>query len=1489
MNRKYNLKLDLQFRCNNSTMKFNQFDNNTSDFFMRITNGGNLVDIEKAIVVLAIIKPSGKVASQFVEIENGLVYADLKPNMRDEIGTYTAQAMLILEDERVVTDVIGYEVEEDKIFSLLNDSVGTSEEFTLLTDMLNRLSTIETSEEQRVINEAERILSEENRKIEEAKRVEAELIRQHEEADRAKYDATRESNENIRKQNESIRLANETNRIDEETKRVEEETKRVEAEQLRKDNYNFMTEDEERRRSEANAHKEAEALRVQAETNRVNEEAKRRTTEQARILAENTRVSNENTRKANETARQTNETKRVEAETQRQNRYNSFIADAEANASNFENYTNTAKAKEEERKSNELDRKSQEVRRISNEVERISNENTRKANENAREKNETSRQYVFENKVNEVDKKIIEINATKDNFVSNINTKVDTKISEIEVAKSDMTNTVSNKINEVENRFNALTSKQQQDAEVVDARDGETSLKARLDRDIEKAKQVYVNVEGSHISTDSSSGYAKDVEILGNTIQNASNLADIRSVGDKVEGQELYEIPVLSVGKNLIDYAKFNAHTVDSGTVKILKDANSIKINGNGSYASARIKLNLKKGEYIFSKDCVVTLGGVATGRCFIFIDNKHTYTLVNTKQSQKISLASDSEVMIDLVGTWGESATFDATFNVQLEEGTVATPCEPYIEDKLTILSPVQLEKGDILYEDGTIVKVIKDLIFDGSENWTIRNDLSNDTLSAFELREVSTINQFAICNLFNVSNYHSENELVRLVPSNGVIVVNINNSRLESNDAIGFKKFLSVNNLLLKVNSEPTKYKLPHDQQIKLRTFANKTNISFLTEIEGTIKAQVPKSLGATVNTHTEQIRSLNNELNRVKKLEESTVSTVTTESDFTTVEATSNGYFEDVKLEGKTLVNLCNLPSGNITIANTADNGTITPLKQLNSSDTLYLTFNCTSINSDANLGIIYRIRYTDNTSSEYYTIKDGKVTGNKQIKIVPKSNVLDLCIYLHGDNSSSASATISDVMLMYEKDYDAQNPPSYFEGLKSVGEDTDEIVVSSVKGDGNLLMPLHTGVATGSYNKNNITFSSDYSMSYVANAWGQGVSVDVIGVVKGETYVILCDTSTNVCVRGANALRTTGDIQIHSNKAEIVATSTGIGTITFKNATETGNISCTNLRVIKKGSKEEFSVLNQDKKRLLYYNEETQTWEKPILREWDSIEKHANGKYYYHQRSGEVVFDGSENWNNDKNSSTMSPETYRQSIQFNAIDIPSASFDTKTSPNIISDLLPTVVFGDVYSYNRIGISISGTDSIATHIIINNNFTDVTELKQWLQTNNLTVVYQLAEEKVYECTNIDLITYNGETNFIVESGVLSPRTTLKVHNNISNVVSLLQKKVSLLESNVKASQEVQDMMILETDMRMLDIELALMEFIPINLNLGGSDMLRSATYFNFLKNHIINETYEKEYLENVMNKYLATGRINQDEYNELYKMLYPPVYDIELPIEY
>lgn len=1466
MNRKYNLKLDLQFRCNNSTMKFNQFDNNTSDFFMRITNGGNLVDIEKAIVVLAIIKPSGKVASQFVEVENGLVYADLKPNMRDEIGIYTAQAMLILEDERVVTDVISYEVEEDKIFSLLNDTVGTSEEFTLLTDMLSRLSAIEISEEQRVINEAERILSEENRKIEEAKRVEAELIRQHEEADRAKYDATRESNENTRKQNESIRLANETNRIDEESKRVEEEANRVEAEQLRKDNYNFMTEDEERRRSEANAHREAEVLRVQAENTRVNEEAKRRTTEQARVSAENTRVSNENTRKANETTRQNNETKRVEAETQRQNRYNSFIADAEANANNFENYTNSAKIKEEERKSNELDRKSQEDRRVSNEVERISNENTRKANEAVREKNETSRQNIFENKVDEVDTKISELNTTKDNFVSSVNTKVDSKISELDSAKSDMATSINNKVNEVENRFNALTSKQQQDAEVIDARDGETSLKARLDRDIEKAKQIYVNVEGSHISTDSSVGYAKDVEILGNTIQSASNLADIRSVGDEVEGQELYEIPVVSYGKNLIDCAKFYGHTTSISTIQILKDANSIKINGNGSYASARIKLNLKKGEYIVSKDCVVTLGGITTGRCFIYINNTHTYTLVNTKQSQKISLTSDSEVMIDLIGAWGESTTFDATFNVQLEEGTVATPYEPYIEDKLTILSPVQLEKvGDIedrIIEKDGVLGVEKNIVtyypsLNKIYNYhSMENSFRVSSNSADAI--VTPKTSRSICNLLiegTGSDWTSDKQCCYVLTNNTLVIKGDirNASNLEE-----AREWIKSSGLYIKYpTTQPQFIHLPHDQQIKLRTFANKTNISFLTEIEGTIKAQVPKSLGATVNTHTEQINNLNKELDRVKKLEESTVSTVTTESDFTTVEATTHGYFEDVKLEGKTLVNLATQPTNNSSINHQyATISTVTNIKP--STEYTYIIRN--------NGSEMVKLYLNNNGGFDWFDLDVGvNSTVIGKAKTLP---TIDGDIWL---SLSKAETIEQNLQVMLLEGDHTQNPPSFFEGLKSVGDGVDEVSVESVN-ENLLSMPYYQ------MNKN------EYGLTYkVLN--DETIIID--GTTTNDNDILIKSETDNFKIPKGEytfyiegATTTNIHIVLNRNDCGYQFGRTIHFTVTDENTpfkyvrirTPKGT-TCNNEKIriilIKGNEFKEQPIHQSDKKRLLYYNEETQTWEKPILREWDSIEKHADSKYYYHQRSAEVVFNGSENWG--LNAGWSGEEMSTNSYYLTADGQKTAGLMIKSNgaTNIISEVMPTVfINGTSFDSDCVsGENYSG----AIYIRINKSKV-LSGIKPYLQQNPMRVVYQLAEEKVYECTNIDLITYTNETNYVVESGVLSPKTTLKVHNNISNVVSLLQKKVSLLESNVTSYMITQNRLMLASRYNA----------DTVSFKVDVASFSDAFEYDNDLYELILNnvlvgkDNYNREYIENLIRFYWMDFVISDEMYSTLFEII-------------
>ena len=63
-----------------------------------------------------------------------------------------------------------------------------------------------------------------------------------------------------------------------------------------------------------------------------------------------------------------------------------------------------------------------------------------------------------------------------------------------------------------------------------------------------------------------------------------------------------------------------------------------------------------------------------------------------------------------------------------------------------------------------------------------------------------------------------------------------------------------------------------------------------------------------------------------------------------------------------------------------------------------------------------------------------------------------------------------------------------------------------------------------------------------------------------------------------------------------------------------------------------------------------------------------------------------------------------------------------------------------------------------------------------------NGLTVVYQLAEEKVYECTDLDLITYQNETNLVISSGALNPKVSLKVSKGVGNTVKMLQNKVTI-----------------------------------------------------------------------------------------------------------
>ena len=93
--------------------------------------------------------------------------------------------MLILEDERIVTETINYEVEEDKIISTFIEDAENQEDYALLTDMLNRLSIIESNENTRISNEVDRLELQSNLE---------ELLKEVEEAevDRKEHEVLRE-------------------------------------------------------------------------------------------------------------------------------------------------------------------------------------------------------------------------------------------------------------------------------------------------------------------------------------------------------------------------------------------------------------------------------------------------------------------------------------------------------------------------------------------------------------------------------------------------------------------------------------------------------------------------------------------------------------------------------------------------------------------------------------------------------------------------------------------------------------------------------------------------------------------------------------------------------------------------------------------------------------------------------------------------------------------------------------------------------------------------------------------------------------------------------------------------------------------------------------------------------------------------------------------------------------------------------------------------
>lgn len=308
LDKKYPLRLDTRINFKNLIPHFYISDNQTNDFYIKLTNDNKPVEVEDIIVVIAVINPNGNINSSFLDTktEKGLIYCNLPNELKNVVGAYKARIMCISGEERIVSNTFEYKVDTDE-FQLIDDITEDSEEMIVLSQMLSRLSNMEIESQ---ANETERTANENERIANEAERIENENLRQQAENNR-------NTTEQARVVAESNRISNESERVLGEQTRVENEQNRISAENERISNENIRKENENRRLEKENNNIQAELNRVQAESNRVQAELKREQSENARKNSEDTRNSNEDVRKQNELKRQSNENTRITNESTR--------------------------------------------------------------------------------------------------------------------------------------------------------------------------------------------------------------------------------------------------------------------------------------------------------------------------------------------------------------------------------------------------------------------------------------------------------------------------------------------------------------------------------------------------------------------------------------------------------------------------------------------------------------------------------------------------------------------------------------------------------------------------------------------------------------------------------------------------------------------------------------------------------------------------------------------------------------------------------------------------------------------------------------------------------------------------------------------------------------------------------------------------------------------------------------------------------------------
>lgn len=644
--------------------------------------------------------------------------------------------------------------------------------------------------------------------------------------------------------------------------------------------------------------------------------------------------------------------------------------------------------------------------------------------------------------------------------------------------------------------------------------------------------------------------------------------------------------------------------------------------------------------------------------------------------------------------------------------------------------------------------------------------------------------------------------------------LISDVNNAVKMANNAIdkantslskANKMISDTNNVITKANETIDNTNNAKDEALKAVDKVEKAIAAGTQDLE--VKAAREDTEGVTHDTLALRLKSdlkigsksLKQEVLDLAGLKESQDMAYETDKGYLVCKETKNGTIKDLKIKGKSLINLCASKSLTGVGNGVSAVGERRNLNKPISNGTLItVAFDVSSDTDASNVTIGFYSQRGEGGAS----VLTGNVSGYKGTRVVRTVTVNSpypceaFGLYIFKESASGSRAMISNIVIL-EGDYTQNLPKEYFRGIASVGTGVDKIEVSSIKSDGNL------------FNINSVPSSIQIKGTELYGDCIHFRDIKPI-MVNGKCTVKFKSKSddggrVNFVFVYEDGTKDSNYYDVTNEYANYSFTSNQIKKCKYVEVSFNSSVKHAYIKdLIVSNLDIPYQSYKEDRKPLLFKDVDG-SW-KPIveLRScpecYDSVELNNYGKYYYHVRTEKKLY-------------TLGDEN---------------------NSKVITD----------------------------------------------KTNTIS---KLAKEKVFEVNPLFLEAYEGETSVLCNSGAISPDMEFKIASYISNLVLLNQKRIKDLENEIYKSQDMQDIMILENDLRLMDIEFALMESMPIKLNLRSDDMFRGVTEFEFLKGRILSESHTDEYLEKCINKYKKAGRLTEEEYDILYDMIYPPVYDI------